>query len=173
MTVGSVYGWDSVAHDSGFSLWMGQCSTWQWVQFVAGTLWHITLGSMHGWDSAADDRGFSSWPGKMHKTVDTWGVLTGQWKLCHYISHPGGSHHLMSMKALTGFCPLTWTMQQYEHIRVLCAHTNEAGLPWSALSSVTQNIVSTGSTKKYSYCTSLLYCYPVSGSTLNADMAVK
>jgi len=27
MTVGSVYGWDSAAHDSEFSLWLGRCNT--------------------------------------------------------------------------------------------------------------------------------------------------
>jgi hypothetical protein len=59
MTVGSVSGWDSVAHDSGFSLWMGQ-----WVQFLDGTVWRMTVGSVHGWDSAAHDSGFSLWMGQ-------------------------------------------------------------------------------------------------------------
>ena len=48
MTVGSVYGWDSAAHDSGFSLWLGHCDTLHWVQCMAGTVQQMTVGSVHG-----------------------------------------------------------------------------------------------------------------------------
>jgi len=62
--VGSFYGWDSAAHGSGFSLWLGECSTWQWVQFMAGTVQHMTVGSVYDWESAAHDNGFNLWLGQ-------------------------------------------------------------------------------------------------------------
>ena len=163
MTVGLVHGWDSAAHDSGCSSWLGQCSTWQWVQFMAGSVRRMIVASVHEWESAAHDSGFSSWLGDeirqgVQNSGHTWGVFTGQWRLYYYINHPGGSHHLMTMKDITGFCPLTWAMQQYAHILVLCANTNVVVLPRSAISSVTLNIIFnllfvwTSSTNMYIYC---------------------
>lgn len=32
---------------------------YEWIQFMAGSAWHMTGGVVHGWDSAAYDSGFS------------------------------------------------------------------------------------------------------------------